>query len=257
MAMYMIIHKMVSFIPKGRVPIFVGNGNNNKKFLGDNTGDNISNKNKNYSELTAMYWIWKNDRTSEYVSVEHYRRFFMDPSHFIPKIISNKKISRLIKNYKIIVPQKQKWAVTIGYHYKNNHSTKDYNNVFNIIKDLYPDYINDFEKIMKGNSLYAFNMVVMSKKMFDNYCNWLFTILFKLEQITDLSKRNAYQQRAYGFMSERLFNVWILHNIDHKDIIELPVYYLTNNKLKTILKSLKARINKKPYFPKKSTEGLD
>lgn len=54
---------------------------------------------------------------------------------------------------------------------------------------------------MKGNSLYAFNMLVMSKNMFDNYYNWLFTILFKLEQITDFSKRNAYQQRAYGFMS--------------------------------------------------------
>lgn len=256
MTMYMVTHKMVNFIPKGRIPIFVGNGNNEKNFLRDNTGNNISSKNKYYSELTAMYWIWKNDQTSNYVSIEHYRRFFMNPTYFLPKIISDKKISKLISNDKIIVPQKQRWSVSIGDHYKTNHSTRDFNNTLKIIKRIYPGYVSSFNKVMNGHSLFAYNMLVMPKKMFDEYCSWLFTILFELEEVTDLSKRNTYQQRAYGFMAERLFNVWLIHNIDCKDIVELPVYYLTDNKVKTVLKSIKSRLDKRPYIPQKTTEGL-
>ena len=76
MSMYMVTHKTVNFIPDERTPIFVGKGQNKKNYLSDNIGINISNKNKNYSELTALYWIWKNDKSSSYVSIEHYRRFY-------------------------------------------------------------------------------------------------------------------------------------------------------------------------------------
>lgn len=257
MCMYMVTHKPVNFVPNGRTPIFVGKGENKKYYLSDSTGDNISNKNRYYSELTALYWIWKNDTKSNYVSIEHYRRFFMDPNSLFPKIISKSKFdSLLIDNKKIVVPQKQKWSVSIGTHYKTNHSTKDYNNVVKIIQEICPEYLEDFNKIMNGHEIYMFNMMGMPKEKFDEYCKWLFSILFKLESVTDLSKRSSYQQRAYGFMSERLFNVWIKHNISNDDIVELPVYYLTDNKLKTILKSLKARLYRKPYVPVKTTEGL-
>lgn len=45
----------------------------------DNTGDNISDRNRQMCELTAMYWIWKN-ADAEVVGIEHYRRRFLLPA---------------------------------------------------------------------------------------------------------------------------------------------------------------------------------
>ena len=43
--------------------------------LHDDEGDNISNKNKTYCELTAQYWAWKN-MEADYYGFFHYRRYF-------------------------------------------------------------------------------------------------------------------------------------------------------------------------------------
>lgn len=59
---------------------------------------------------------------------------------------------------------------------------------------------------------YFYNMLICNKKLYDDYCEWLFDILFKLEDKTDLSTMSSYNQRMYGFISERLLNVWVHHN---------------------------------------------
>ena len=45
-------------------------------YIGDDTGVNISEKNCYYGELTGVYWVWKNIKTSDYVGICHYRRYF-------------------------------------------------------------------------------------------------------------------------------------------------------------------------------------
>ena len=64
-------------------------------------------------------------------------------------------------------------------------------------------------------------MLICNKNLYDEYCEWLFSILFELENITDLSTMDAYNQRMYGFVSERLLNVWVHHN--NLKIKTLPV----------------------------------
>ncbi len=59
------------------IPIQVGAALTGERIceVRDNTGDHISEKNREYCELTALYWIWKNT-SSQYAGLCHYRRHY-------------------------------------------------------------------------------------------------------------------------------------------------------------------------------------
>ncbi len=69
-------------------------------FEGDNTGDNISEKNRMYSEWSVIYWIWKNCKDAEYIGLNHYRRYFkLDiTSENVDTILGGRKSSYSSKN---------------------------------------------------------------------------------------------------------------------------------------------------------------
>ena len=104
----------------------------------------------------------------------------------------------------------------------------------------YKEYVDDYDYIMNSKATSYCNMVIMSKDNYNNYCKWLFDILFSLEKITDLSGYTKQEQRLYGFLSEFLLNVWIKHN--RLKIKHCSVYYIENNKIKNFLKKIKLGI---------------
>ena len=82
------------------VPLFVGRaGKDNLGFLSDDTGDNISDKNSSYCELTGLYWIWKNS-TADVIGLAHYRRYFAKWK--FGKRLERKDIEEILKDYDII-----------------------------------------------------------------------------------------------------------------------------------------------------------
>jgi hypothetical protein len=216
------------------IPLHVGKeGKEDLGYQGDNTGDSISFKNPNFCELTGLYWAWKNIEC-EYIGLSHYRRYFSYKNSL--EIFSNKKdkynliinefdTKKIIGDFDIILPKKRKYYVeTVWSHYKNAHFINDLEKTKEIICKRYPEYKKSFEKVMNGRELYLYNMFIMRKHDFNEYCNWLFDILFELEAIIDISNYDGYQRRIFGFISERLFNVWVLQ----KGLIvkELPVVNL-------------------------------
>ena len=226
--------------------------------IGDNTGDNISEKNPYFCELTATYWIWKNVKT-DIVGLMHYRRFFNFKSNstkfykFAPNFlekygINEHNINRILNEYDIILPKKSpETKISVYDYYKKEHYGKDLDLVLQIIHEKYPSIYEQTCNILKNNSrTYIANMLICKKDLFDSYASWLFSILFELEQKIqkDITQRDLYQQRVYGFLAERLMDVFLLTNPKLK-IKEFPILYHEDkfsNYLKYKIKMLKRRM---------------
>lgn len=199
------------------LPIHVGReGKVDLGYLGDNTGDNISAKNANYCELTALYWAWKKLKCG-YIGLCHYRRYFASKNLHINNaekkktvILHRKDYEKLLQEYDVILPVKRNYYIeTVRSQYEHAHNKRDLDETEKIVQELYPEYSEAFTKVMGRTRLYILNMCVMKKALFDEYCNWLFSILFELEKRIDISSYNQYEARVFGFISERLFNVWL------------------------------------------------
>lgn len=214
--------------------------------------DNISSKNKSYCELTAMYWAWKNIKKLypelEYIGLNHYRRFFafdksvyvydkyILPDNFTGRYILNEeKLSKILNKNQTIIAKKEMYPYSLENHYKIGHVSDDYNTLESIVETLYPEYKNSFISVMTNtNALAEYNMAVMKWDDFNSYCTWLFDVLFETEKRINISNYSDIQKRIFGYMGERLFNVWLFHNnIKTK---EMPVYWFCDKEKTNFIK---------------------
>ena len=200
-------------------------------YLRDNIGNNISGKNANYCELTGLYWIWKNTDDS-YKGLVHYRRYFgrNNLSNKISDICSYEYLLNCLKSVDIVLPYVEYFKQNAKEEILLHCCTEEiFDKLRQIIETKYPDYIETYDRYFNENKASLFNMLFCKREIFDAYCEWLFSILFVLEKQVDLAKLNTYQQRLYGFLSERLLNVWVIKNklvVKHLPVIhmELPVF---------------------------------
>lgn len=186
------------------VPIQVGKALSNKDIaeVSDDTGDNISDKNEAYCELTALYWMWKNSK-AENIGLYHYRRRFD---------IDKERILSILNNNDIIIPRKKVFRISLKDQYIKEHSIKDWNILINVLKTHNPEYYESSKKVFTDNKIYRFNMFISKKELFDKYCRWVFPILDKVYEKIGLTYKDNYQKRYIGFMAERLFTLYIFHN---------------------------------------------
>lgn len=255
-------HKPDSFIPQDEIymPIQVGKALHPELDLGfqyDNVGENISEKNSTYCELTALYWAWKNlPKDIEYIGLAHYRRFFsfqikLRPFESIKAIseVDFKIESLIIPNLSTLFnkvdfilakPYYAPFPLEVEYNYA--HIKNDFELLRNAILTVSPEYIPTFDKFMyRNNKIAAYNMMITSRLHFDAYCDWLFSVLDEVEKHVKISDY-ADQARVFGYMAERLLNIFVLHNNmrirytpvikidkpDNKSIFKLALVYLRN-----------------------------
>ena len=227
-------HKEVDF-PKDElyVPIQV-NACNSEHFLEvtDDTGDNISCLNDRYSELTALYYAWKN-MDYDYIGLAHYRRYLaLKPGGSINKVLTKTQAEQLLKEYKLLLPRKRNYYIeTLYSHYAHTFDGSHLDRVKKIIAEQCSEYLSSFEYAMSRKTGYMFNMFITSKELVNEYCAWLFPILFELDKIIDAESMTDFEKRYSGRISERLFNVWFDHQLKtgrltEKDIKELPYVYI-------------------------------
>jgi hypothetical protein len=181
-------------------------------WLRDDTGDNISAKNSTYCELTGLYWAWKSlpdEFAAEYIGLCHYRRYFGSPGKS-GKIITAAVAETLLQKYDMILPKRRRYYIESNYsHYIHAHHEADLDLTRAIIAERYPDYLDAYDKRMSMTWGHRFNMFIMSRDLMNEYCSWLFDILFELENRLDISDYSPRDRRVFGFVSERLLDVWI------------------------------------------------
>lgn len=228
MKIYVVTHKKFNTnLPDIYVPIVAGAdeypSDTFPEYILDNTNDNISSEHYRYSEYTAVYWMWKNTK-DEIIGENQYRRFFIKGSWYTylkcqnnvqllnKYILDEDYINKIFsKGYNCILPKK--WA-----HFNSNmyqfycNAREDGPILFSFIEDIirnkYPEYLQDYKKMLKGRVNYFKCINVMKRELFNDMCEWLFSIYDALDCI-DFD----YKEREFAYLGEWLINVWIGHGI--------------------------------------------
>ena len=221
---------------KAFLPIHVGAAISNMELgiqrddqLNGASCDNISDKNRSFCELTAIYWAWKNIKKIypdlQYIGLNHYRRFFSFnekrvTGSGIPKDVRNisqykfdmSLVESSLKSNKVITTPKAHLKTSLAGSYEHCHNSSDLRIIHDIVRDDYPEFLSTFNDVYLGkNFFYDCNMFIMPWDEFDSYCEWIFGILFKAEKLIDISNYDTYQKRIYGFLAEHLWTVWVMH----------------------------------------------
>ena len=204
------------------LPVHVGAaGKESIGYQRDDEGENISSKNANYCELTGLYWAWKN-LNADYIGLAHYRRHYSNGKRFgdkKEKVINTAQMEQKLKDTDVLLPTPRNYWIETNYsQYAHAHHAIDLDTTREILQEKYPQYIPAWDSSMKKTTGHRFNMFIMKKNLFDQYCEWMFDVLFELEKRLDISTYNKNDSRVFGFVSERLLDIWIETNgIQFKD----------------------------------------
>lgn len=214
------------------VPMQVGRITCDIKFdncMGDDTGDNISSKNKYYSEQSGVYWVWKNmaENHPDYVGFCHYRKlpFVSDSRRVELKMgiddymkfcgIDSDSVSIIMEKYDAICIKPffyEKRSLEDMYGIVHIH--EDYDLLSDSIRRVSPEYYQTFVNVTRRrpSMFFPYNTYVMKWDDFCEYCSFIFPVFEDIEKSIDFSKHTGYQSRVFGYMAERLLTVFIEKN---------------------------------------------
>lgn len=246
MAVYIAAHKAFA-VPSepGYIPLQVGaQGKEDLGYTPDSTGDHISEKNPHYCELTGVYWVWKNT-ADPYKGLVHYRRYFRGKQGRL----TEGEMQDLLTRYDILLPRREilRESAYEEFALHSGHE-KDLISLRAAVEKIDASVLPAYDRVMAGNRLHLYNMLITSGQEFDAYCTWLFAVLGELEKHVDMTGYTPYQQRLYGFLSERLLNVWVAHR--GLMVREMKVYN-TEQTLKGRLRLFLRRQKNRLLFKKK------
>lgn len=193
------------------IPLHVGHINAKEDFgyLGDDTGDHISDLNCYYAELSGVYWVWKNYRDADCVGICHYRRFLTSEEGYV---FTEAEYERILKEYDIVTTKQLELPGSYRNGFGAHHKVGILDETGRVIAERYPEYYDTFVSLVHQNKTYFGNIMVAKKKLYDTYCEWLFTIFFELQKRIDLTFEDDYHKRVFGFISEFLLYVWVTVN---------------------------------------------
>lgn len=201
-----------------------------ENMIGDDTGDNVSEEGLKYSELTAIYWAWKNmDKLDnpDYVGLAHYRRLLLlhpenesDPKatigvnyfsdEVIQKYTSPDYVLKDIENYDIYLFVQRSNSKRYETEGDQRRRVRGYQveQSLQYMKERYPEEYADAEEYLARPVGNRCNMILCRRELFMECCDFMFDVLDGIDHKLDYSRYCAYDMRAKGFISEWLMGIW-------------------------------------------------
>lgn len=208
-------------LPEYVYPIQVGTDNCEVKIadIFDNKGENISKKNVNYSELTGLYWLWKHKLCAEgldeyendqYYGLSQYRRML---------VFSDDDLLRLADNdVDAVLPYPMPYEPSIHAHHERYLKEVDWNALLTALRESQPEYADVFPDVLEQQYLYNYNVILAKKTVLREYCEWLFPILERTEELSD-PKGSERADRYIGYMGETLETLYFIKNADRLNLV--------------------------------------
>lgn len=195
---------------------------------GDDEGDSISERNPSYSELTGLWWLWRNV-DADHKGLVHYRRLLGSPDAArrraedpFGRVATGDELLPLLERHGVVVAKRRNYYIeTVYSHYAHTFDARQFDECRRVLSDLSPEVVPHWDRLMHSRGAHVFNMFVMRSDLLDTYCSWLFPVLFELERRVGFEGMDAFQARWPGRVSERLLDPWLWAN--GIEPAELPV----------------------------------
>ena len=192
----------------------------------DCDGENISAKNGNYSELTALYWIWKNrllcltdgigghpsggqgsassgSAGNEYYGLSHYRRILEFTEDDVLRLVDN--------GVDVVLPYPMPYEPDIEEHHRRYLKEEDWKAVRRAVWELQPEYSKAFPSVLEQKYLYNYNIILARKGVLAEYCEWLFPILSRVEELS-VPRGKDRADRYIGYIAETLETLYFMYH---------------------------------------------
>lgn len=212
--------------PEWVVPLQVGAALTEERVaqLCDDTGENISEKNVNYSELTALYWMWKNRcqntefvESVDYIGLFHYRRI-LDITKEEMKQLCTKQVD-------VILPFPMISEPDITEHHARYIKEEDWEAMLQALEELQPEYAKAYADIFSGNCMYNYNIMIARSTVLAEYCAWLFPILKRTEELSN-PKGWERSDRYIGYLGENLATLYFMYHRKDLKIVHTGCFML-------------------------------
>lgn len=226
--------------------------------IGDDTGVNISAQHSNFSELSAIFWAWKNyDKLGnpDYIGFIHYRRGFL-PSvpctggiivpykkpctelHFLMNDLSNLHLG----DYALYAPEPvQAYRLKLGegrYTWtkfppepcrviEKNPGNIGLSEALQYLDTHYPERSRYAQEYLQGTRAYQWNMAIWRRDFFEKYAVYLFDVLQYVKKSIDFSSFNTADKRFCGYLGEHLTAIFIHEQVSTGvRVRHLPTFFL-------------------------------
>ncbi len=191
------------------LPVCAGGDRNGpiEGYASDAEGDSICQKNPRYSELTVLWWGWRNLDCSA-LGLVHYRRHFAGAGE--RRTLSSGDVAELLGRTSVVVPKARNYVIeSVASHYAHTHDAAHLEALRAAVVAVNPWRRDAFDAVMAGTRAHMFNMLLMKREVLDPYCTWLFDVLARVEATLDFSGMSAFEERCVGRLGEFLLDVWL------------------------------------------------